>query len=226
MATMYSTGPILVWAGPQFFTPAATSAYAASGAPGSLPILFLGTAEQTPQAEIRRQYQPAYNDLGGAVPFDLSFLGADAIFACDLTRWDETVYRMLAREPGQIFGIPGTNRGRWGALNGLGSLQAHDGFTTTLYVVFPYGLTAAAVGSAGRGFGMPGGYRFHGGSVINDKLHQMGSRHRKLHLTFQFAPVMDVTSPTFMMNLYDHTIPPALARPPATPQAPGPDGAG
>ena len=199
MATFYSTGPVLLFVGPQVFKPSQYTALT------SLPPVFLGTAEVSPQAEIRRQYQPAYNDMSGAVPFDLNFLGEDAVIAIDLTRWDEVVYRTLATSPG-AFGqttAMGSPRGRYSALNGMGTLQAHDGLSLCVYMVFPYGFPAAApVNNAGRGNGMPGGYRWHGGALINDKLHQMGSKYRKLHLTFQCAPVYDYQTAVF--NLYDH----------------------
>lgn len=212
MATFYSTGPVLVWVGPQVRQ---VQKYANPGA-NSGGIQFLGTAEQTPQAEIRRQYQPAYNDLSGAVPFDLNFLGEDAIFAIDLTRWNESVYGIISSAPQQMGVVPTAGgiplRGGYSALNAMGGLQAHDGNTITLYAVFPYGFPAAAPNAAGRAAGMPVGYRFHGGSLINDKLHQMGSKHRKLHLTFQFAPVYQWNA--FDFRLYDHIIPSSLARPP------------
>ena len=213
MATMYSTGPILIWVGPQV-----RQVQKYNTTPSAQGIQFLGTAEQTPQAEIRRQYQPAYNDLSGAVPFDLNFLGEDALFSVDLTRWDESVYGVISTAPQQMGGSPGPGgiplRGRYSAVNGMGSLQAHDGNTITLYAVFPYGFPVAnSPNSAGRGAGMPVGYRFHGGSMITDKLHQMGSKFRKLHLTFQFAPVYQWNTQEF--RLYDHIIPSNLARPPA-----------
>ena len=151
------------------------------------PPLFLGTAEVSPQAEVRRQFQPAYNDLSGAVPFDLNFLGEDAILAVDLTRWNEFTYARCATAPGQLS-TPLASRGGYGTVGptkGMGSLQAHDGSCLTVYLVFPYGSSASSANIPGRTFGMPPGYRFHGGSLINDKLHQMGSKYRKLHLTFQ-----------------------------------------
>lgn len=211
MATFYSTGPVLVWVGPQIRKPTSYTQL------GTQPFSFLGTAEQTPQAEIRRQYHPAYNDMSGAVPFDLNFLGEDAIFAVDLTRWDERVYGILASAPQQMGNIPAAGgvavRGSYHAFNGMGILQAHEGNTITLYVVFPYGFPSAAPNAAGRAFSMPVGYRFHGGSLINDKHHQMGSKYKKLHLTMQFAPVYDYSDNYFV--LYDHNVPASMARPAA-----------
>jgi len=209
MATFYSTGPVLLWAGPQIRFP---TQYPSSS---SQAIQFLGTAEQTPQAEIRRQYQPAYNDLSGAVPFDMNFLGEDLIFAIDLTRWNESVYGILSTAPQQMGSIPAAGgiplRGSYSALNGMGTLQAHEGNTITLYAVFPYGFPASAPGLAMRSQGMPVGYRIHGCNLINDKLHQMGSKYRKLHLTFQAAPIM---AAGYGFTLYDHVITSALLTPP------------
>ena len=212
MATFYSTGPIQIWVGPQIRKPTSYTPTSPQT------IQYLGTAEQTPQAEIRRQYHPAYNDLSGAVPFDLNFLGEDAVFAVDLTRWDERVYGILASAPIQMGGGPpaagGTGiRGTYDPTNGMGILEAHEGNTITLYAAFPYGFPGAAPNAAGRGFGMPMGYRFHGGSLINDKMHQMGSKYRKLHLTFQFAPVYDYATRNFC--LYDHILQSQMARPAA-----------
>lgn len=209
MATFYATGPVQVWVGPQVMKPTAYTP-TASGGP-----YYLGTAEQTPQAEVRRQYHPAYNDLSGAVPFDLNFLGEDAIFAIDLTRWNERIYGMISNAPSQMGVVPiaggiGT-RGTVDPINGMGQLNSHDGNSITLYMVFPYGFGSAPQNAAGRGFGMPGGYRWHGGALINDKMHQMGSKYRKLHLTFQFAPVFDVA--TRKLVLYDHIVPVNLASP-------------
>jgi hypothetical protein len=215
MATFYATGPALIWVAPQTRMPTQYTPLF-GGSPR-----FLGTAEQTPQTEIRRQYHPAYNDLAGAVPFDLNFLGEDCLFSIDLTRWDERVYATLSTSPQQMGTIPvpggglvppGT-RGTYSAINGMGTLQAHEGNTITLYLVFPYGFTTTAPNAAGVGFGMPGGYRFHGGCLITDKHHQMGSKYKKLHLTMQFAPVYDYR--TFDFCLYDHAVPATLARPAA-----------
>lgn len=211
MATFYSTGPVQVWVGPQVRKPTSYTTL------GSSPILYLGTAEQTPQAEIRRQYHPAYNDLSGAVPFDLNFLGEDAIFAIDLTRWNETNYGVISTAPNQMGTVPAGGgsavRGTYNPINGMGILNAHEGNSITVYMVFPYGFPSAAPNAAGRGFGMPMGYRFHGGALIYDKMHQMGSKYRKLHLTFQFAPIFDYQDR--LIRLYDHTIPAGLDRPAA-----------
>jgi hypothetical protein len=211
MATFYSTGPIQIWVGPQIRKPTQYTPTSAQG------FKYLGTAEQTPQAEIRRQYHPAYNDLSGAVPFDRHVLGEDAIFAVDLTRWNESNYGIIASAPQQMGGVPTAGgiglRGSYSAVNAMGALQAHEGNTITLYCVFPYGFPSAAPNLAGRSFGMGPGYRFHGGSLINDKMHQMGSKYRKLHLTFQFAPVYQYD--TFDFRLYDHIIDSSMARPAA-----------
>lgn len=206
MATFYSTGPVLLWVGPQIIK---NNPY--TQLPTGTPI-FLGTAEVTPSAEIRRQLAPAYNDLSGAVPFDLNFLGEDAVLAIDLTRWDERTYAIISNYPA-TFGAATRARGSWNAVNGMGSLQNTDGWSITVYMVFPYGFPTAAPNRAGRAFGMPTGYRFHGGGLINDKLHQMGNKYRKLHLTFQFAPI--VQTGTFKTFLYDHEIPNNLATPAA-----------
>ena len=208
MATFYSTGPVLIWVGPQIIKPTPYTPL-----PTVAPV-FLGTAEVSPQGELRRQYQPAYNDMSGAVPFDLNFLGEDAVLAIDLTRWNENVYARLSDAPRQLTSPTGISRGSYPVVGpgvGMGALMAHDGLTTTVYMVFPYGFTTAVQNAPGRSYGMPVGYRFHGGSLINDKLHQMGSKYRKLHLTFQFAPVYN--NVTTLMTLYDHTIPAAMALP-------------
>lgn len=209
MATFYCTGPVQLWVGPQVISPAYGTTLPTS------PIRYLGTAEVSPQAEIRRQYQPAYNDLSGAVPFDLNFLGEDAVLAIDLTRWNETTYQAIARAPGQLNSAAATpgGYGTVGPAMGMGALQAHDGNSLTVYMAFPYGSAAAAQNIPGRTFGMTNGYRWMGGSLINDKLHQMGSKYRKLHLTFQFAPVFNFL--TNAMTLYDFSVPNNLLRPSA-----------
>lgn len=211
MATFYSTGPVLVWLGPQLFTPVYQGLL-----PAGSPV-FLGTAEQTPQMEERYQQQPAYNDLSGAVPFDLNFLGGDLIFAIDLTRWDERVLARYNSMPQQMGTIPGPGgigfRGSYSALNGMGILQAHEGNCATVYAVFPYGLPSSAPGAAMTAQGMPAGYRIHGCGLINVKNHQMGSKYRKTHLTVQAAPLMNHSD--YVFHLFDHTIPANLATPPA-----------
>lgn len=209
MATFYSTGPVQIWVGPQVIAPAYGTVLPTG------PILYLGTAEVSPQAEIRRQYQPAYNDLSGAVPFDLNFLGEDAVLAIDLSRWNDFTYQAIARAPNQLntLGVAGS-AGSYNAVgprNCMGALQSHDGNSLTVYMVFPYGFAGNAANAPGRAFGMPGGYRWHGGSLINDKLHQMGAKYRKLHLTFQFAPIYN--NGTAIFRLYDNVVPANLATP-------------
>lgn len=80
---------------------AASGVAAALARLGKTPV-YLGTAggKSGVQIKIRRAYSSVFNDLTGSeIAFDKIWAGREAMIRLDLTRWNETIYQVLAGTP-------------------------------------------------------------------------------------------------------------------------------
>lgn len=88
--------------------------YIRTGGDGN-PIYYLGTAEVTPQMQIRRYRQSVMNDIAGkTLPLQKTYDGDAATVSCLLTRFSKAALRVLA-ESGRGAGVhlsPG-EESRW-----------------------------------------------------------------------------------------------------------------
>jgi hypothetical protein len=199
VAIAYTTGPVLIYVGRTNY-PNNGQYHSTAGNRGQR--LFLGTCEVTPQQEIQRETDVVFNDLSGKVPLDILFLGEHAFITMDLTRWNEPVYAILAAQPTNLALI--NVRGFYGVQD-MGAMYMHEGWGIELLLVF----SRAVPGSIYAANGMPPCYRFPMSVFTGpDRHHQMGSRAKKLHLTFHAIPLWNYTTRGFL--LYDHMIPAGL----------------
>ena len=157
---------------------------------GSARPLYLGTCKISPQIEIKKSTKAVYNDLGGEVPFDVAYMGKEAMTVVDLTRWNEKTYETIASSPQQIFG-GGTD----GPLD-IGSLYLTEGLGFTFYVVFPFATQKKAYST------LPAGYRFPGSYLVGPEKHQqMGTHPKELLLMFHHLRLFNAATGAFL--LYD-----------------------
>lgn len=153
MASIYSTGPALIYVGAQ------------GTAPGQ--AKYLGTFERKPEIEIRKSYVPVMNDLGGSeLPTDYCYEGQEGTVSGVMNRFNMNTLRALEAQPASIVAGGAVNA----AINeggdtlggSYGALMNQDNLGVLLYVVFSRlqpGNLAAAV-TALQNQGMPAGYMF------------------------------------------------------------------
>ncbi len=155
--------------------------------------LYFGTTESTPVIDERPQYEPLMNDLGGSrIPFDWSYQGFDAVVTATMTRWVEAVWLAMRLFPRGPAGTVGTN-----VAGDIGSFMFFEGYSFPLWVVFPY---AAKTSMAT----MPPGYRFYGTFLEGQASHSVGTRPRKINLTFYCGRIYNPRIGSF--TCYDHIV--------------------
>lgn len=162
--------------------------------------LFIGTAERSPQIQIRKSWMPLFNDLGGpSIPFDMSYAGEEAFISADITRWNESVYASLTAGPFNLG-----NRGF--DINGdIGTLMMTENAAGALTLVFPYtSLKPLTYGT------QPFGYYFRRAWLEGpDILDPLGTQPRKTRLVWralrEFSLSDSGVDPTF--RLYDNVVP-------------------
>lgn len=177
---LYCTGPAHVWL---------------QISPGGAPS-YLGTCEESPDIEIRPEFEPVRNDIGGVkVPFDMSYQGEDALIVLDLNRWDEDVLRACQALPGTSAG--GNTRGQSGPLD-VGTLMLTESKTIPVYIVFPFNSKPAMAR-------MPQGYRFFAAYNLGPHRNRpLGTRPRKVLTAFHAIRSFDPAHGTFL--LYDEDV--------------------
>ena len=164
MAQAYTSGPCPLYAG-----------VGLNGAP-----VFLGHAERFPRIQIRPRWSDVYCDLSGqSVPYDQVYDGEDAVVTADLTRWNESVYAVMAdRAKTNSNFLAITSRGANG-FGEIGSLMVTEGLAYNLYVVFPFAAKAAYSAT------MPLGYRFQAAFLQGPDDFELGGTARKLRLSWR-----------------------------------------
>lgn len=165
------------------------------GATGRRPLL-LGVCEDSPKVQIKREWIPLMNALGGTqLPSDLSYQGENALVRCDFTRWDEDVYAAIscAHSP-YGNGVRGTDQ-----FGTLGALAATEGIAYPLTVRLPYAGVKRSYAN------MPPAYRFLQ-TVLDgpDDLGPLSTRPRRLSLVWQCIRLFN--NATLSWTLYDHSI--------------------
>lgn len=195
MTQPYASGPVFVYVGwndnslirrrfPQAFR---------RGTP-----LYLGTGEVAPESEIRRSWEPVMNDLSGGVAHDMVFRGQEAFTNLNLTRWNESVLRLVQDCPYQL----GSNGRGYNSAAEMGSLMIQEGLAFSLYLLYGNRNDPAmrdGVNSMPRGFRFPSNTWSEGPDV-----RQVGSRANKVRLLFHSIPAYDENSATLI--LYDEDV--------------------
>lgn len=163
MAKLWTTGPVLMYAG-------------VGGSASSRSILFLGTGEEAPEINLHREYEPVRNDLSGTVlPMDETYEGQEAMVSVVMNRFNWLTLLRCQTASEANFGslTPGSD-----VAGAIGSLMAQEGQTFPLYCVFPYA-TRASMAT------MPLGYRFWSAKMIGPDNIKGGTRNKKIHCQFK-----------------------------------------
>lgn len=153
--------------------------------------LYLGTGERAPWIEIKAEWEPLFNDLGGTkVPIDEAYEGEHGFVGVDLTRWNESVYQLA------------TSRTRHDLQRGLdlssdiGTLMVHEAAAYPLWVAFPYNSKPAYAS-------MPPGYRFLRAHLLGPDRHEpQGTAPKKVRCLWHCLRAL--TSAVGTLTLYDH----------------------
>jgi len=100
---------------------------------------YLGTCEQMPQPQLDWDYEGDMNDIGARKrPLDEGYAGMGALLALDMTRWSETVLRILKSPP--FYGADGLADGIT-SRQARGSFSLQQGNTFTLWLVNDFWLS-------------------------------------------------------------------------------------
>lgn len=148
MAGPYVTGPAHLYLG--------RSIPASSGLSSTLTlatsIYYLGTCEQPPRLSVHPQWEPFFNDLGGAMlPIDYCYQGKDGELVGTLNYWNDAVYRAYVESvASQSNTYPGTEE-----YGDTAVMWQHEGRAYQMWMQFPYYTKAY-----GTARGMAPGYHF------------------------------------------------------------------
>jgi hypothetical protein len=163
--------------------------------------LYLGTAERYPKISIRPHFKPTFTDIGGDVPFDMSFQGEEGFVSADISRWNEITYAIMAARPRHRH--PLFPRGS--TFNGdIGTLMLAEGAAYPIWVVFPY---AAVNGGKAAFADMPAGFRFVSSYLMGpDELEPLGTTPQKERLIWHCLRSFYITTGgnARQFLLYDH----------------------
>lgn len=158
-------------------------------------VAYLGTTERTPKILIRPAWEPLFNDIGGKVPFDMSYEGEEAFISGDFNRFNESVYAdMAARASALSAPVRGID-----TPGNIGALMLTEKLTINLWMLFPY-TAKPAMNPAGNA--MPSGYHFYATYLVGpDELEPLGTTPRKIRLIWHALRIFDAQG---NFNLYDH----------------------
>lgn len=175
MAQVYVTGPALIYAG-------------LANALGTSPV-FVGTGESAPDIDIKAEFDPVMNDLGGTrVPFDRCFEGEEGMVSVVLNRFNWSAIRQMMSRPRFFTGTPGSNPS-----GDVGTLMGQEGMTFNLWLVWPFS-TKAAMGGGAAANAMPSAVRFVSAFLLSPDKIQSGTKDQKLHLIWQCQRGFSVTA--------------------------------
>ncbi len=183
MSSPYVTGPAFLYVG-------------VSGGLTSKAPVFLGTCEDSPEVRINAEWIPLMNALGGSqIGSDTSFQGEKGFVRADLTKYNESVYAVMASRP-FFTGTRGVT-----PFGGLGTLMLTENAYYPLWIQFPYFTTKTVMAAAG----LPAGYRFFAAWLEGpDNLGPLSTKPRKLSLVWTCQRVFNAT--TLAWGLYDSSM--------------------
>ncbi len=178
MANIYTTGPVHIYVTIR----SAAFANSTTGVPLALTVptksqtYYLGTGEQAPMINRRKNYSPVMNDLAGeTIPLDNLYQGESVTVSTTLTRWNE--YALLNLDIGSQWNAAGA-RGIDSATD-LGTAQIFEGSSFQCFLHFPYYSKAY-----GTSYNMPRGYHFYSCRQIDMNV-QGGTKAKKRTFAFE-----------------------------------------
>lgn len=155
---------------------------------------LIGTCQIRPRIQWRRQWEPVFNDLGGLVPFDMQYMGMDALVIADINRHDPGVVTALRS-------LPSMNPSKFGQeeLGDIGSLMIQEGLAAELILAFPY--------PSVKGVALTNGISFKAAWLIDDS-EEDGTRHQINR--FGFYCLRDFDPEVLKFTLCDFNVPAGL----------------
>ncbi len=164
MASIYSTGPVLIYTN--------VSGTAA----------FFGTGQQAPDIQIKAEFEPVMNDLGGTrVPFDRLYESEEGVTSVVVNRYNEGLLEAMMARPRPAVSVAGVN-----ASGEIGSLMGAEGLAYTIWLVFPYASKAfQAAAALGAGNGAQSGYRFPYSWLIGPEQIKGGTKDKQINCVWQ-----------------------------------------
>lgn len=179
MASEYSTGPALVYAGV---------------GPNFRP-LFLGTSEGEPEFNWDTQMDPVMNDIGGKKPIDYQFMGEECLFSAVFSRFNWSVLRLMQAKTFRATAARGVQ-----AFGSMGAFMAGEGHGFPLWVRFPYASKAAL-----KAAGMPAGLRF---PICFDQSERIpvGTKAQRVSLQIHAIRQLAIANGAFNWLLYDESM--------------------
>lgn len=149
--------------------------------PGTSTALYLGTAEQAPDIQIKANWEPVHNDVAGLTAYDFLSSGTEGIISVTLTRWNDPVYAALAARS-SVGGIAGRE-----SAAERGTLMMTEGIAAPLWIQFPFGLGGALAHPAMAT--LPPGYHFYAAFLESPDRLNPGVRAYKVHLQWHCIAV-------------------------------------
>lgn len=169
----YCTGPVHIFAAPS------VSELFVLAFPSPSSALYLGTCEQYPLVQGIQQWEPVYNDIAGARPFDKQYFGESKVLICDLNKMIQTNINEILRGDGVI--------GQEGPLaRGLYKNQSGESFV--VWLKFSYFGTAVAIPD------LPPGEVYFNCNIAETGYDPIGTRNRKTRLIIEDDPAYAVNS--------------------------------
>ncbi len=156
---------------------------------------FVGTCREKPIIDVDFEYEPVRNDLAGAKPADMMYLGRSAQVTCDLTEFNYPVVQALCSPPNFSLAIAAltvptvgqAGQFGWDNPGDLGTLMITEQNAFVLYVVFPYFASHPAMA------GMVPGYRFLAAMTNKESIVGAGTETHTKRLIFDCERVLDKT---------------------------------
>ena len=151
---------------------------------------YLGTAQTKPRILWRRIFEPVYNDVGGSIPFDMQYMGHDALVIADINKIDQSVLETLQQMP--MISAPFGEE----PFGSMGTLMIQEGKAATLALVFPYGGGGEA---AKPGTKLPSGVTFEAAWLLGPDDQQVGTVHEQVRVIFQCLRTYDEGTGAFRL---------------------------
>ncbi len=169
VAYQYCTGPVHI-----FVAPNANGLYIFT-APSPGNALYLGTCEQYPMVDGDQQWEPTYNDIAGARPFDKQYFGDSKVLALDVNKMVQTTVDSLINH-----GVETS------IVRGLYKNLTNESFTTWLQFQ-NYGTVAAVPG-------LPPGEIYFNCAIARSGYNPIGTRSRKTSFVIEADPAYTVNN--------------------------------
>lgn len=183
-ATPVCTGPVASWIGVGLSSPS-----------------FYGYGEVAPQSVIQPRWAKVMSDrTGGMVPRDKMYQSEEAFVFIKFAEWNDIVRETVASTPLAQYGRAGSHN-----FGDIGTLVVTEGFSLTLYLVYPFSFAVAGhpVFNASSGANkLVNGYRFFG-VTLEQQTNVGGTQPNSTLNHFHSIPVLQANG---SLICYDHNV--------------------